>query len=84
MTLLYALYAHFFPDTVPGWTSLTVLISLFSAVQLFCLGIIGEYIGRIFLETKRRPLFVIREVSVKTAAAHDRAPARHSDQIMAP
>jgi dolichol-phosphate mannosyltransferase len=67
LTTLYAIYAHFFLSTVPGWTSIAVLVSLFSAVQLFCLGIIGEYIGRIFLETKRRPLYVIREM-----IAHDR------------
>jgi hypothetical protein len=34
---------------------------------LFCMGIIGEYVGRIFIETKRRPLFVIREVKCSPA-----------------
>jgi uncharacterized RDD family membrane protein YckC len=59
------MYSYFFLNVVAGWTSTAVLISLFSAVQLLCLGIIGEYVGRIFLETKRRPLFVIREISAQ-------------------
>jgi glycosyltransferase involved in cell wall biosynthesis len=61
--LIYVLYSYIFLDVVAGWTSTAILISLFSAVQLLCLGIIGEYVGRIFLETKGRPLFVIREIS---------------------
>jgi polyisoprenyl-phosphate glycosyltransferase len=45
--------------TVPGWASVMASVVLFSSVQLFVLGILGEYIGRLMLETKRRPLFVI-------------------------
>jgi polyisoprenyl-phosphate glycosyltransferase len=63
VVLAYILYSYFFLKVVAGWTSTAILISLFSAVQLLCLGIIGEYVGRIFLETKQRPLFVIREIS---------------------
>jgi glycosyltransferase involved in cell wall biosynthesis len=65
LVLGYILYSYLFLKVVAGWTSTAVLISLFSAVQLFCLGIIGEYVGRIFLETKHRPLFVIREISAQ-------------------
>jgi dolichol-phosphate mannosyltransferase len=72
--LAYALYSYLFLDVVSGWTSLTVLISFFSAVQLFCLGVIGEYIGRIFVESKRRPLFVIREIKVKGHVRADEQP----------
>jgi glycosyltransferase involved in cell wall biosynthesis len=61
--LAYVVFSYFFLKVVAGWTSTLILISLFSAVQLLCLGIIGEYVGRIFLETKHRPLFVIREIS---------------------
>lgn len=46
---------------VPGWATLTLAILLTSSVQLFCLGIIGEYIGRNYLETKRRPLYFLEE-----------------------
>lgn len=64
---VYALAAWLTGTTVRGWTSLTLVVSLFSGVQLLCLGIMGEYLGRMFMELKRRPLFLIREV--RTAAA---------------
>lgn len=63
MSVLYAIWAiiaHFALDmTLPGWTATVVLISLLSAVQLLMIGILGEYIGRIYEEVKRRPLYVI-------------------------
>jgi dolichol-phosphate mannosyltransferase len=46
---------------VPGWTSIAVGITFFSGVQLTVLGVIGEYIGRIHDEVKRRPLYLVRE-----------------------
>ena len=59
---VYAVLAWLTGATVRGWTSLTLVVSLFSGVQLLCLGIMGEYLGRMFMELKRRPLFLIREV----------------------
>ena len=47
------------PRHAPGWTSLVLTILFLSAVQLFGLGVMGEYIGRLFEETKRRPPYVI-------------------------
>jgi len=44
---------------VPGWTSLVILNIFFSSVVLVCLGLIGEYVGRIFEEVKRRPLYLV-------------------------
>ena len=46
---------------VAGWATLTLAILMTSSVQLFCLGIIGEYIGRNYLENKRRPLYLVKE-----------------------
>lgn len=52
----------FFPDiTVPGWASLLIAVVFFGGVQLFTIGIIGEYIGRIYDEIKNRPLYITKE-----------------------
>jgi glycosyltransferase involved in cell wall biosynthesis len=59
------------PD-VPGYASLIVSVMFLSGVQLMSLGIIGEYIGRIFAEVKRRPLYVVAERIGPAAAGHDR------------
>jgi polyisoprenyl-phosphate glycosyltransferase len=56
----WALYERFVEGTVRGWASLIVTILLVGAVQTFILGIIGEYIGRLFIEAKRRPLYLVR------------------------
>ncbi len=46
---------------MPGWTSLTALVLILSGVQLVCLGLMGQYISRIFEESKKRPLYFLRE-----------------------
>lgn len=47
---------------VPGWSSLILTVTLFGFLMLFCLGIMGEYIGRIYDQAKSRPLYLIREI----------------------
>jgi dolichol-phosphate mannosyltransferase len=62
--LAYALYAiiqHIVGKTIPGWTSLLVTVLLLGGIQLLSLGIIGEYLARIFNESKSRPLFFIKD-----------------------
>jgi glycosyltransferase involved in cell wall biosynthesis len=60
--ILYALYVHFFvKGAVQGWASLLVAVFFIGGVQLICMGIIGEYVGRIYGESKRRPLYLVRE-----------------------
>ncbi|MFH0865512.1 MAG: glycosyltransferase family 2 protein [Bacteroidota bacterium] len=62
--LVYAVYAiirHFSDDTVPGWTSILVSVLIIGGFQLLSLGIIGEYIARIFNETKARPIYFIKD-----------------------
>ena len=64
LVALYALYARFIAhDIVPGWTSLIISILFLGGVQLFSLGIIGEYLSRISLDVKNRPLYIIDETS---------------------
>jgi len=52
----------FFHEPVAGFTSLVVLITFFGGIQLLSIGIIGEYIGRIFNETKNRPLYIVKNI----------------------
>ncbi len=52
----------FFHEPIAGFTSLVVLITFFGGIQLLSIGIIGEYIGRIFNETKNRPLYVVKNI----------------------
>jgi len=47
---------------VPGWTSIVVVVTFIGGIQLIVLGVIGEYIGDIHEEVKRRPLYVISEL----------------------
>jgi dolichol-phosphate mannosyltransferase len=60
--LLFTVVAWRNDRTVRGWASLMCVVLLLGAVQLLVLGMIGEYLGRLFLEAKRRPLFVVDEV----------------------
>lgn len=50
-----------FGDPVSGWPSLVCIISLVSGVQLFCLGIVGQYLAKTYMEVKRRPIYIIKE-----------------------
>jgi len=56
LTAGYLLYGH----TVNGWTTIVVSLMLFAGIQLVSLGVVGEYVGRIYEETKRRPIFVVK------------------------
>ena len=59
--IIWALISFMRHNTVPGWSSSVIAICLIGGVQLISLGIIGEYIGKIYLETKGRPRFIISE-----------------------
>jgi len=61
MAFFYSLYGWLYSQTVPGWASLMTVICTLSCVQLICLGVVGEYVGRIFAEAKKRPLYLIQE-----------------------
>jgi dolichol-phosphate mannosyltransferase len=62
LTAGWAVFQHYvFKSTVPGWTATVVLVSLLSSVQLLMIGILGEYIGRIYEQVKGRPLYLVAE-----------------------
>ena len=62
LMLLYFLVVHFMGRTVHGWTSTIVSIWAIGGLQLLAIGIVGEYIGKIYLETKARPKYIIETV----------------------
>ena len=49
--------------TVPGWTSLMLVVVVLGAIQMFVLALMGEYIGRLYNEAKRRPLYIVQEIA---------------------
>lgn len=59
--ILWSLFQYFFGTTVSGWTSTLCVVCFLSGVQLLSLGIVGEYIGKIYMETKHRPHFIVSE-----------------------
>lgn len=61
LMLIYSLISHFTGQTTLGWTSLIVSIWALGGLQLLAIGIIGEYIGKIYLETKHRPRFIVEK-----------------------
>lgn len=69
--LIYLFYRWSYRGTVVGWASLVTIITIFSGVQLLSLGIIGEYIAKIFVEAKKRPLFIVDEkINLETDKEH--------------
>jgi glycosyltransferase involved in cell wall biosynthesis len=58
---IYAVYVHLFTDdALPGWTSITASVLFIGGIQLIMLGIIGIYLGKLFIENKKRPNYIIR------------------------
>ncbi len=66
LMMIYVVHSLIVYQTAPGWASVTLAIAAFSGVQLLTLGILGEYIGRLYVEAKGRPLYFVAE---DTAAA---------------
>ena len=59
--LIYSIVQKFLGNTVPGWAFLAVSIWALGGIQLLSIGVIGEYVGKIYLETKHRPKFIVAE-----------------------
>ena len=69
LALGYTLWSWASGNAVPGWTSLAVLILIIGSGQFMVLGIFGEYLGRMYMEAKRRPLYIVNEIHASPATA---------------
>ena len=63
LLILYIAYAWLAGQNIQGWTSLMLVVVVLGAVQMFVLALMGEYIGRLYNEAKRRPLYIVQEVA---------------------
>ena len=63
LLLVYIAASWMTGRTIQGWTSLMFVVVVLGAVQMFVLGMIGEYLGRLFMEVKRRPLYIVAEIA---------------------
>ncbi|USQ75128.1 glycosyltransferase family 2 protein [Ornithinimicrobium cryptoxanthini] len=77
--LLYALVAKLTNITVAGWTSTVVIVASVGAVQLLCLGILGEYVGRIYSTLQRRPTYYVAYDSLSAAEEPAQPAPQHRD-----
>ncbi|RYM04599.1 glycosyltransferase [Sporolactobacillus sp. THM7-7] len=71
---IYSLAVWFLDHTISGWTSLILSIWIIGGMQLVAIGVIGEYIGKIFQETKRRPRYIIERNTTEKMKAKDTVP----------
>jgi hypothetical protein len=75
---VWVLYERLFTDhAAPGWASITLPIYALGGIQLLCLGVVGEYIARIYVETKRRPRYLIERMTsdeIRDASAPRKVP----------
>ncbi len=54
-----------FGDPVSGWPSLVCIITLIGGIQIFCVGILGQYLSKVYLETKNRPIYIVKETNIQ-------------------
>ena len=59
--ILWVLLSFYFGSVVPGWSSTLLCVCLLGGIQLIAIGVLGEYIGKIYMESKERPRFIIQE-----------------------
>lgn len=63
LLVLYILAGWVSGQAIPGWTSLMLVVVVIGAVQMFVLGLMGEYIGRLYSQAKQRPLYIVQEIA---------------------
>src|SRR3954466_6433374 len=83
LLILYIAFGFLTGRAIQGWTSLMLVVVILGAVQMFVLGLIGEYLGRLFLEAKRRPLYIVSDIAGHTDAHGRLRHAPHEAETMA-
>ena len=63
LLILYIAFAWASGQNIQGWTSLMLVVVVLGAIQMFALALMGEYIGRLYNEAKRRPLYIVQEIA---------------------
>jgi hypothetical protein len=67
LLIVYIVYSWLGGRSIQGWTSLMLVVVVLGAVQMFVLALMGEYIGRLYNEAKRRPLYIVQEIAGQPA-----------------
>jgi dolichol-phosphate mannosyltransferase len=80
--LSYTLGSWAFGRTVEGWTSLTTIVLTASSVQLLVLGILGEYVGRLYMQSKGRPLFIVDTAYTSAGAINRNTAVERSGNLV--
>ena len=81
VAMAWAVIGHFAGRTVPGWTSLVATVGLLAAIQLLCLGLLGEYVARLFVASQHRPTYLIGYDSLDLLKARDDGDSIELDSI---
>jgi glycosyltransferase involved in cell wall biosynthesis len=68
LVMLYILAGWLSGRAIPGWTSLMLIVVVIGAVQMFVLGMMGEYIGRLYSQAKQRPLYIVQDIAGREVA----------------
>ena len=76
LLLVYIGIGFFTGSAIQGWTSLMLVVVVLGAVQMFVLGMIGEYLGRLYIEAKRRPLYIVSDIAGRSAGTAAARPCR--------
>jgi dolichol-phosphate mannosyltransferase len=76
--MLYAMLSWLRGTVVEGWTSLTMIVLFVSSCQLLVAGLMGEYIGRLYIESKRRPLYIVQDI-MRSRTVPDSCESEHLD-----
>jgi glycosyltransferase involved in cell wall biosynthesis len=83
LLLVYIGFAFLSGATIQGWTSLMFVVVVLGAVQMFVLGMIGEYLGRLYIESKRRPLYIVSDIAGHAGGHPSLGHVAHEAETMA-